>query len=206
MGLFELFNPDVPQRQNAQLDPTSQGLINKSTSDALGNDASAQKAIGGDISAGTDALNQGFAGGGFDQALKQKYSGLLGSQMAQLANNETLGSKFQTVQRSQRAMSALIAKQKIDNTIFSNQLEAQRMQEAARSQTLISILGFGGSIAGYNIAKNNKQQDNALIHVDNSSDSEPPIVKGMKYGQNPFGAKSDMMGNYGSSSGSGKGY
>ncbi len=138
----------VPDRQTADLDETTKKLIADEYRRSQEDPSIAQGKINTDMKTGQDTFDSGFAGAGLNDAIKQKYSGLLGNKLQSSGADLKLSGRFKQADQMKRAQSALLAQTQVQNDIFAKNLEANQMKEAARADAINSILGFGGSVAG----------------------------------------------------------
>lgn len=150
---------EVPERQTADLDETTKKLIADEYKRSQEDPSVAQGKINSDIKAGQDTFNSGFAGGGVNDAIKQKYSGLLGSKLNDIGQSAKLNARFKQVDQMKRAQSALLAQTQVQNDIFAKNMEANQMKEAARADAINSILGFAGTVGGYALAKQKSERE-----------------------------------------------
>ncbi len=170
---------DAPDRQTADLDATTKKLIDDQYKRSQIDPSVERGKIDSDMSAGQDTFESGFSGANTNQAIKQKYSGLLGNKLQSMGQDQKLNSRFKQVDQLQKAQSAMLAQTQVQNDIFAKNLEANQMKEAARSQAINSILGFAGSVGGYALAKEKKnretQQPNGTSVKHSSAKQQGPM-------------------------------
>lgn len=150
---------EAPERQTADLDETTKKVISDELRRAQEDPSVQQGKIDSQLKAGQDTFNSGFTSGGMNDAIKQKYSGLLGNKLNDMSQSARLNSRFKQVDQMKRAQSALLAQTQVQNDIFAKNLEAQQMKEAARAEAISSILGFAGTMGGFALAKQKSQRD-----------------------------------------------
>ncbi len=150
----------APDRQTADLDETTKKVIADEYKRSQEDPSVAQGKIDANLKAGQDTFNSGFTSGGMNDAIKQKYSGLLGSRLSNMGQSEKLNARFKQVDQMKRAQSALLAQTQVQNDIFAKNLEANQMKEAARADAINSIMGFAGTVGGYALAKQKAQNEN----------------------------------------------
>lgn len=145
-----IYGNDLPNRQTAQLDPTTTGLIDKGTNDAI----NYNKTAGANLNQNISNATQGFSNsGGFDSGIKQKYGNLLGSQLQNYKEGYQGSIRQGQIDALQRSSAAVIAKQQVQNDIFSRVLQDQLTQEQARASAIGSVAGLAGTGAGLYAAK-----------------------------------------------------
>lgn len=152
---------EMLDRQTADLDPTTKKLIEDQYKKSQENPSIEQSKINSDLKSGQDTFNSGFAGNGMNDAIKQKYSGLLGNKLSSLGQDLKLNARFKQVDQMKKAQSALLAQTQVQNDIFAKNLEANQMKEAARADAINSILGFAGTVGGNYLAKRQEQDAKA---------------------------------------------
>lgn len=150
----------APDRQNADLDQTTKKLIDDQYKRSQIDPSVEKGKIDQDLTSGQDTFESGFTGAGTDQAIKQKYSGLLGNKLQNIGADQKLNSRFKQVDQLQKAQAAMLAKTQVQNDIFAKNLEANQMKEAARAAAINSIMGFAGTVGGYALAKEKKNREN----------------------------------------------
>lgn len=148
-----IYGNDLPNRQTAQLDPTTTGLIDKGTNDAI----NYNKTAGANLNQNISNATQGFSNsGGFDSGIKQKYGNLLGSQLENYKEGYQGSIRQGQIDALQRSSAAVIAKQQVQNDIFSRVLQDQLTQEQARASAIGSVAGLAGTGAGLYAASKHK--------------------------------------------------
>jgi hypothetical protein len=146
--IFGMGEEDLPEKQIAQLPPDAPAIIDKNYEKAM---TPIEKQYGL-----INNIDQSPIQGDMSQAIKQKYSGLLGERLQGFKAGERINARDKQLQNIKTAQTSLLARTQIQNDAFAAQLEAQQAREAARAETLSSILGFGGMAAGIAYADSQK--------------------------------------------------
>jgi len=154
-----IYGSDVPERKMAQLGQSGEDVIKNEIELANQNPNVDFGQIDSDLKAGQDVYDKGLLGGSVGDAIKQKYGRLLGERLDDQRFNQKENVRFKQIDRMKRAQSALLAKQQIQNDIYSAVVETQMRREAARAEAISGLLGFAGSVAGYQAATYMKQKD-----------------------------------------------
>ncbi len=179
----DIFAPSMPERQTVDLDPTTKKLIEDEYLRSQQNPSIEQGKIKSDLKSGQDTFDSGFAGGGMNDAIKQKYSGLLGNKLSGMGQSLNVNARFKQVDQMKKAQSALLAQTQVQNDIFAKNLEANQMKEAARADAINSILGFAGTVGGYSLAKMKAQHE------------QQPKNPSVSYGESKYrGSQNDAPG------------
>lgn len=154
MVLGNVFFPDTPQRQIADLPQEGQSVINDAVAKADEPISAEYAKNDQDLAAGSGAYDSFNLG---SDAIKQKYGNILSNQLAGDSTALNLQSRQIQISNMQRAQTALLARQQVQNDIFAKNMQNQLMLETARAQALMSILGFAGSASGMYFAGMHQQ-------------------------------------------------
>lgn len=140
---------DSPKKETAWYDPETERLLTKNITEAIRPKESLVK---------EEIQNLDTALPTFDElsplntAVNQKYRGLLSRETDDKKARARLGARDMQLANIKRAQHAVLAQEAVQNDAYANYLQAQTMQESARSSALRGILGGAGTIAGIGAA------------------------------------------------------
>lgn len=175
MGLGGMmFGDDTPQRQIAELPDDAKAIVEDDYKRASEPIETQYGLIDKQLS------NPSPIVGNIDDAIKQKYSGLVGSRLENFRQGEKIGARSKQLSRIKTAQNALLAKQQVTSDIFARNMEDQQMQEAARAEALSSILGFAGSVGGAYMGSQQQQKTKAKVS-NASSTQQQGMTKSRNY-------------------------
>lgn len=141
MGILgNLFDGDAPQRQTADYDPYSKQIMASNVSSAESSPDQRYAAIDQNLSSGNESYGKLS---GINDAIKEKYGRNLSTDLNNLGAQYKMQDRQMNAQRIEKAQNAVIAKQSVQNDAYASLLQAQTMQEAARSQAISSVVGLG---------------------------------------------------------------
>ncbi len=217
MGLFDIDTPPKPGIVN--LDPGTQKLMNDSvarsaqSSGDLANETFnpaaqlAQKSY--DANAGvTQAETQhgGLMDPNMISAVRSKYGQMLGKNLTDLSSDTSMNAFKQRSERLKFAQNAIIAKQKVENANYQRLVDAANNENEIRAGVLKSWMGAAGMIAGTAIAGPVAgMAASTAVNASTGGGGKPtPLGGGPSFSIPEGPTQNDYMGNYGSSSGSGR--
>lgn len=156
-----IFNPSSPDRQVAELDPGTKGLIESSVNDALAPTADyqreAQRGLAESFMAPQQTEDQFKAqeesGLGmspeFGSALREKYAQQAQEQLSSLKSQADLQAKLLKGADLRRGINLSIAQKNVQMQNLMALSQARLQQEATRASILSSVMYSGGYMVGY---------------------------------------------------------
>ncbi len=157
MGLLGgLIGPAAPGLTSVPLDKGTQKII----SDQYGHATAPTSQLVGEANAGVDQAGQNFSqppvqqsnaqfgGTGFSDAIRNQYNKVAGKSIYNVKSNNENMESMKRAHSLQQASQSMMAQSQVETTNYEAQMQAMMQADAARAQTLSSVLGLAGMGAG----------------------------------------------------------